>query len=347
MSRHTEGTLPGLDLPRLQRFFDEKVPQTTGTLRAELISGGRSNLTYRVTDGSGRWVLRRPPLGDLTPSAHDVRREYAAVEGLYSGRVPVARPVVYCDDPSVIGAPFAVVDHVDGIVLRHRDDLADLPDTTLERIAEALVDVMADLHDIDPASVGLATLGRPEGYLRRQVTRWLGQWSRVAARPCADVDRLGRMLAESCPPESGHAIVHGDLRIDNAILDPDEPARIRALLDWEMATLGDPLADLALHVVYRDPAFSPVLGGAAASADARMPAASRLVQHYAVKSGRPVDGLDFHLGLSYFKSAVIAAGIQARHLQGNTVGDGFDEVGQAVPMLAAAGLASISPRSGP
>ncbi|MDT7698522.1 MAG: hypothetical protein QOJ30_847 [Pseudonocardiales bacterium] len=343
MSRHAHTTVPGLDLPRLQRFFDARVPEVTGTLHAELISGGRSNLTYRITDGSSHWVLRRPPLGGLTPSAHDMHREYHVVEALRGSTVPVARPVAYADDTSIIGAPFAVVEHVDGAVLRSRDDIARLSSSELADISEALIDVMVALHNIEPESVGLAEFGRPDGYLRRQVARWTDQWSRVATEPVPDVDSLGRLLSEKCPRESGHSIVHGDVRIDNAILDPVEHTTVRALIDWEMATLGDPLADLALHLVYRDQAFSPVLGGNAASADPRMPPTDHLVQHYALKSGRPVDQLDFHLGLAYFKSAVIAAGIHARHLAGHDAGSDFTSAGGAVPLLAASGLAALSP----
>jgi aminoglycoside phosphotransferase (APT) family kinase protein len=330
--------VPGLDLPGLQRFFDLHVPETAGPLAAELLPGGRSNLTYRLTDGTTTWVLRRPPLGGLTPSAHDMQREYRIVEALHGSDVPVARPVAYSDDPAVIGAAFAVVEHVDGTVLRTQQDLGDLSSEELLRISDSLIAVMAALHRIEPHDVGLGDFGRPAGYLRRQVARWTDQWKRVAAVPVPDVDRLGRILAENVPDESGHSVVHGDLRIDNTILDHDDPATVRALLDWEMATLGDPLADLALHLVYRDDAFSPVLGGDAASADPRMPSIQHLVERYAVESGRTVDRLDFHLALAYFKSAVIAAGIHARHAGGHTAGGDFGGVEQAVPVLAASGL---------
>jgi aminoglycoside phosphotransferase (APT) family kinase protein len=332
--------IAGLDLPRLQAFFDAEVP-AAGHLRAELISGGRSNLTYLLTDGRSSWVLRRPPLGGLTPSAHDMAREYRVVAALRDTGVPVARAVALCEDPEMIGAPFAVVEYVAGRVLRAQDDLAALSDADVERCAGALVDTLAALHAVDPAAVGLGAFGRPQGYLERQVRRWYDQWTRVATREVADVEMLHGRLAASCPAETGAAIVHGDLRVDNAILDPEDVGVVRAVVDWEMATLGDPLADLALHLVYRDPAFDPVLGGAAASTSPRMPAADDLVQRYVLASGRDVTQLPFALALGYFKVAVIAEGIHARHVGGHTVGAGFDSVGEAVPLLASAGLAAL------
>lgn len=330
-----------LDLPRLREYLAAHVP-VTGELRAELIAGGRSNLTYRVTDDRSDWVLRRPPLGNLTPSAHDMEREYRVVAALVDSAVPVARAVVYCADPAVIGAPFAVVEHVGGRVIRTRDDLADLTDADVHRCAFALVDVLVELHAVDPEAAGLGTFGRPDGYLGRQVRRWYDQWTRVATRELPDLETLHDRLVEGCPDDSGSAIVHGDLRVDNAILDAGDVGTVRALVDWEMSTLGDPLADLALHVVYRDPAFDPVLGGNGAASSDRMPSPDQLIERYVTRSGRDPGSLAFVLGLGYFKSAVIAEGIHQRFVAGHTVGTGFETVGGAVPQLAAAGLAALA-----
>jgi aminoglycoside phosphotransferase (APT) family kinase protein len=330
----------GLDLAALDRFLSERVPGYAGGLRAELVSGGRSNLTFRLTDGTSRWILRRPPLGTLTPSAHDMAREYRVVAALHGTAVPVARPVAL-GDAGVFGVPFAVVENVPGSVLRSEDDMAALSDADVHRCAFALVDTLAALHAVDPAEVGLADFGRPEGYLRRQVRRWYGQWERVRTRDLPDVETLHARLDAGCPAESGAAVVHGDFRVDNAILDPDDPARIRAVVDWEMATLGDPLADLAVHLAYGDPAFAPVLGGSAASTSPRMPSADELARRYAGASGRDLSHLEFHLALAYFKIAVIAEGIHQRHLRGDTCGDGFGSVGAATGPLAAAGLNAL------
>nr|WP_322763163.1 phosphotransferase family protein [Frankia sp. Cr2] len=336
---------PGLDLPRLQTFFDTRVPEATGPIRAELLSGGRSNLTYRLTDGNIRWVLRRPPLGGLTPSAHDIGREYRIVEALQGSGLPVARSVALCEDVDVIGAPFGIVSYVEGTVIRTQEDLAGYGQHEVDAAAYALVDVLTALHAVPYEQVGLGRFGKPQGYLGRQVRRWYDQWRQVASRQLADVDRLYERLRDATPPESGASIVHGDLRIDNVIFDAADVSVVRAVVDWEMATLGDPLADLGLHLVYRDPLFEPVVGGSAASVSDRMPGASALADRYATASGRDLNQLSFYLALGYFKSAVIAEGIHARHASGVTVGEGFGSAGSAVPALAAAGLEAISGRS--
>ncbi|GAA1271039.1 phosphotransferase family protein [Pseudonocardia aurantiaca] len=327
-------------LAALQAFFEAEVPGC-GQLQAELLHGGRSNLTYRVTDGRSVWVLRRPPLGGLTPSAHDMAREYRVVAALRDSGVPVARAVAQTDDVSVIGAPFAVVEYVDGRAIRNREQLDALTDAEVARCALGLVEVLARLHAVDPAAVGLAGFGRAEGYLARQIRRWNDQWQRVATRPLVGVHSLYERLAATCPVESGTAIVHGDFRIDNVILDAADAGVVRALVDWEMAALGDPLADLGLHLAYSDPAFDPVLGGSAASTSPRLPSADGLAAHYAEVSGRDVEALHFYVALGYFKAAVIAEGIHARHVGGMTVGTGFETAGEAVAPLVAAGLAVL------
>jgi len=329
----------GLDLAALRKYLETSGPGVDGPLHGVLLQGGRSNLTYRVTDGVSTWVVRRPPLGGLTPSAHDMGREFRVVRALQGTGVPVARTVALCEDVSVIGTSFSVVEYVPGRVLRTHTDLHALSQASIASCGLALIDVLAGLHAVPYQEVGLGKFGRPEGYLTRQVDRWRDQWARVSTRPFVDMHRLYARLADSVPAaESGASIVHGDYRIDNAILDPEDPGTIRALVDWEMATLGDPLTDLGLHLVYRDPAFDPVLGGAAASTSDLLPSVRELAEHYARSSGRDLAPLGFYLGLGYFKIAVIAEGIHSRHLQGLTLGEGFETVGEAVPRLVAAGL---------
>ncbi|MFG3551873.1 phosphotransferase family protein [Streptomyces sp. NPDC047725] len=333
-------TLDGLDLGALARFFAENVPGFRGELHAELVQGGRSHLTYRLTGGQGSWVLRRPPLGGLTPSAHDVAREYRVVSALADSGVPVARAVAL-GDAQVMGVPFALVEYVDGVVIRTEAQLEPWPDQLVADCAHALMDVLARLHAVEPASVGLDGFGRSEGYLARQVARRHDQWQRVRTRDLPDVETLHAVLAQVCPPECGASVVHGDFRIGNAIPTHDDPSRIRALVDWEMATLGDPLADLGLHLVYADPAFAPVLAGRAASTSPRLPAPADLAERYATASGRSLENLGYYIALGYLKIAVIAEGIHARHRQGLTLGSGFETVGDAPAPLAAAGLRAL------
>jgi len=328
----------GLDLAAVQKFFDAAVPEVRGPLRAELILGGRSNLTYRLTDGHSTWVLRRPPLGGLTPSAHDMAREYQVVAALADTSVPVPRPVALGQDLSILGIPFSVVDYVAGQVIRTQDDLHALPDADIVRCAYGLIDVLAELHAVDPEAVGLGGFGRPKGYLARQIQRWHDQWNRVRSRALPDVETLYLRLAETCPAESAASIVHGDYRIDNAILDAGDVGTVRALVDWEMATVGDPLADLGLHLAYADPALDFVLGNCAASTSKRLPSTDDLAQRYAIASGRNLDNLAFYRALGFFKGAVIAQGVHARYTSGFTLGPGLETDGQAVALLAAAGI---------
>ncbi|WP_210570127.1 phosphotransferase family protein [Streptomyces sp. GESEQ-4] len=329
----------GIAGPGLRRYFERHVPECTGPLRVKPLHGGRSNLTYDVTDGTHRWVLRRPPLGVLTPTAHDMDREYRVVAALDGTGVPVARAVLSCTDPAVIGAPFCVVDFVEGAVLRDGDEAAELPPADARRSAEALVDALVALHSVDPDDVGLGDFGRPDGYLERQVRRWRSQWDKVATRTLPDLDALHRRLARALPVSDTPAIVHGDYRLDNTILAPGDFGRIAAIVDWEMATLGDPLADLGMLLMYWDPTCEPVLGARhVPTANPGFPSGRELAERYAAGSGRDIADLAFYQALGCFKLAVIAEGIHARFSAGQTVGTGFDRVGSAVPALLGSGL---------
>jgi aminoglycoside phosphotransferase (APT) family kinase protein len=331
-------SVDGVDPEALRRYFEREIPGFGGELEIELIHGGRSNLTYAVTAGTHRWVLRRPPLGHLTPTAHDVGREFRVMAALGPTDVPVPRTVVSCEDPAVLGVPFTVVSHVDGPVLR---DGAALPEIDVHRYTTALVDELVKLHALVPAEIGLGAFGRPSGFLDRQLRRWRGQWDRVATRELSTVDDLHEQLVEAAPPESGAALVHGDYRWDNTILGPG--SRIAAIVDWEMAALGDPLTDLGLLLVYWDPRVAPVLGvGHVPTAHPGFPAAADLAERYARRSGRDLTELAFYRALGWFKLAVIAEGIHARHRAGQSVGTGFDDVGAAVPGLIGAGLALLT-----
>ncbi|MFO7164377.1 MAG: phosphotransferase family protein [Mycolicibacterium hassiacum] len=337
-------SLNGLDLDALDRHLRAVGVPRTGELRAELISGGRSNLTFLVYDDAAKWVLRRPPLSGLTPSAHDMGREYRVISALAGTAVPVPPAVTASDDESVLGAPFQMVEYVPGRVVRHTEDLEALGDrTAISETVDALIRVLADLHAIDPEAVGLGDFGKPAGYLERQVRRWGSQWELVQRENDpndADVRRLHARLAESVPPQSRSAIVHGDYRIDNTLIDRDDHTKVLAVLDWEMSTLGDPVSDAALMCVYRHPMFNTIHANAA-WASPLMPDVDDLAQRYATAAGHSLDHWEFYLALGYFKVAVIAAGIAYRARVGGGVAEGTEEVDQAVGPLIAEGLALL------
>jgi aminoglycoside phosphotransferase (APT) family kinase protein len=337
-------SLAGIDLGALDRHLQGIPIPRSGQLRAELISGGRSNLTFRVHDDASAWVLRRPPMHGLTPSAHDMAREYRVVAALADTPVPVADAVTLCEDESVLGAPFAMVSYVPGRVVRSAGELEAIGDRTeIDRCVDELIRVLANLHAVDPVSVGLADFGRPDGYLERQVRRWAGQWQHVRLDDDdrdADVHRLHSALAEAVPPQSGSSIVHGDYRIDNTILDSHDAANVRAVVDWELSTLGDPVSDAALMCAYRNPAMDLILNLQSAWTSPLIPPPDELAHRYSTISGRPLAHWPFYMSLAYFKIAIIAAGIDfRRRMAGGD--DGSDRVGEVIAPLIALGLKTI------
>ena len=335
--------LPGLDLARLTTYLDAATPGlATGPLSAELITGGRSNLTYYLTDGTHRWVLRRPPLGHVLSTAHDMSREYRVLSALAKTSVPVPGTIHLCADPEPLGAPFYLMTHVPGVVLRSQQQCAALGAARCQALGERLVDVLAELHTVDPDSVGLGDFGRPQGYLTRQVARWRKQLDASRSRDVAGIDDLHDRLAASVPESSRFSLLHGDYRLDNVLVDPAVPD-ITAVLDWEMATLGDPLADVGLLVVYtrRRSAEDDVITGGVNTAPG-FPSTSELIARYAAITGTDVSALDWYVGLACFKLAVVLEGIHYRFTQGKTVGAGFDRIGDMVPNLVRGGLAALA-----
>ncbi|HZC92325.1 MAG TPA: phosphotransferase family protein [Mycobacterium sp.] len=343
----TPSTLDGLDLSALDGYLRSVDVGRAGELTAQLISGGRSNLTFLVGDDSSKWVLRRPPLHGLTPSAHDMAREYKVVAALADTAVPVARAVTLCNDESVLGAPFQMVEYVAGQVVRSRDELEALgDDRVIEGCVDGLIRVLADLHAVDPTAVGLADFGKPSGYLERQVRRWGSQWELVRLPDDdrdADVARLHSALQEAIPQQSHTSIVHGDYRIDNAILDLHDPGQVRAVVDWELSTLGDPLSDAALMCVYRDPSLDLIINAHAAWTSPQLPVADELAHRYSVVSGQPLAHWNFYMALAYFKLAIIAAGIDFRRRMSGGADDvdASDRVGETVAPLIARGLTEL------
>ena len=346
--------LPGVSAAAFDRWLSETHPGVRGAtdspLQISLIAGGRSNLTYRVDGAARPLVLRRGPLAHALATAHDMGREARVIRALAGSGVPVPEVVVTSPAPVPgVDAPFYLMERVDGLVLRSRKDNAQLRSGLRPHVAFALADTLASLHALDPAAVGLAGLGRPDGYLARQLARWSAQLEASRSRPLPHVERLVSLLGQSRPAHSDAALLHGDFRLDNVIIDP-ATAGIRAVLDWEMATLGDPLADLALFGFYWDlPRRAPEIARALPSAvdqDDGYPAFEELVERYARARGIERPDLRWYLAFSAFKLAVIAEGIHYRFRLGKTAGGGFDRFGEAVEPIAALGLAELDALTG-
>jgi aminoglycoside phosphotransferase (APT) family kinase protein len=345
----TDADPPGVDLARLVDYLKRASPELLdqtglggGPLQADIIAGGKSNLTYRVTGTSGHAVvLRRPPLGHVLPTAHDMAREYRVIAALHPTGFPVPTPLHLCPDVDVIGAPFYLMSYVDGQVLRTYEDIQALSPQTARRSSELLVTTLAQLHATEPEKIGLAEFGRPDGYLRRQVRRWHEQWERSKTRELATLDEAVTRLTDSVPSTMRSGIVHGDYRLDNVMVDADV-TRILAVLDWEMATLGDPLADLGILVVYTELAADGLAPTQGTFGPAEGFLSGReLIERYGQVADLPVDGIGWYVALGYYKLAIISEGIHARYLQGKTVGAGFEHVGSRVPVLVDRALASL------
>ncbi|GGO01615.1 acyl-CoA dehydrogenase [Microbispora rosea subsp. aerata] len=311
---------PGLDLTRLAEHL-RREGLTEGPLTAELIVGGKSNLTYVVRDGKSAYVVRRPPLGHVLATAHDMGREHRVMSALQDTGVPVPRTYHLCRDEAVLGAPFYVMEYVEG----------GQPPLTPD-LAHGLVDVLAALHSIIPESVGLGDFGRPDGFLERQIARWKRQLDASRSREVPGIDDLYERLARDVPASGKPAIVHGDFKLGNTLI---ADGRVRAVLDWEMSTLGDPLTDLALFLLYGE--FASLDREEAGEA----PPGSELAAHYEEAAGRDLSRLGWYIGLACFKLAVIAEGIHFRYTKGLTVGEGFAEVGDHVAPLVARGLMEV------
>ena len=332
---------PGLDLAAFGRYFTGAYPDAAGgPLRASVLAGGKSNITYDVTDGHRHWVVRRPPLGHVLATAHDMAREYRVISALAGTGVPVPETYLLCTDAGVIGAPFYVMELVPGTPYRTAAQLERLGAQRTRLVATRMIDTLAALHAVDPATVGLADFGKPQGFLARQVRRWKQQLDASRSRDLAGADELHAALAARIPAESDVAIVHGDFRLDNLLI--GERDRITAVLDWEMATLGDPLTDVALLLAYQGLAHLDTGYAVADAATAPgFPGSAEIVDLYAERSGLDLSHLSFHLGLAYFKIAVICEGIHYRYTRGQTLGEGFGDIGAATEPLIQSGLAAL------
>ncbi|RNL62824.1 phosphotransferase family protein [Nocardioides marmoriginsengisoli] len=335
------------DLDAVATFLRGQGVDVAGPLEGSQIAGGRSNLTFRLDDGTSRWVLRMPPRAGRTPSAHDVGREFRVTRALSRAGVPVAPAVALCQDESLLGGPFAVSGFVEGRTVQSRTDLDELDDETATVVISRLLQALAALHRVDHVAHGLEGFGRPDAYAERQLRRWSGQWELVGqydANISAAAKNLVAGLAVSIPEQRSAGIVHGDYRIDNTLLRFDGSPSVAAIVDWELSTIGDPVADVAMMCAYRLPAFDLIVGSPSAWTSSRLPSLESLASDYEAAGGVELSNWEFHLALAYYKIAVIAAGIDHRFRAGAVGGRGFAEAGQAVPEFLAAGLKTMEVR---
>lgn len=320
----------GIDPKPLEAWFGANVPGVDLPLRFERIAGGHSNLTYRVTDAAGTsWALRRPPLGKRLGSAHDMGREHKVVSALGPTEVPVAPVVGLCEDESVNGAPFYVMKFVEGPILRGLAEAEIFPDEDDRRaIGERVADTLVQIHAIDPDAIGLGDLGRKEDYVARQLHRWQGQWEKSKTRELAPIDRVHEALAARIPAQGPATLVHGDYRLDNMIL--SNSGEVAAVVDWELCTLGDPLADVGLLMTYWPERGESTLAlGMPANLAPGFPTRDEMKGCYAERSGRDLSQLNFFVALGYWKLAIILEGVYARYIAG-----GYGKVDEGVHAFA-------------
>ncbi len=337
MGDEATGAPDGIDVNGVEGWFALNVPSASPPLLFERIAGGHSNLTYRVGDAGGKsWALRRPPLGKRLGSAHDMAREHKVVSALGGTEVPVAPVVGLCQDESVNGAPFYVMEFVEGPILRGLAEAEIFPEEADRRaIGERVADTLASIHAIDPDAVGLADLGRKEDYVARQLRRWQGQWEKSKTRELKAIDSVHERLSARIPEQGPATIVHGDYRLDNMILTPT--GEVAAVVDWELCTLGDPLADVGLLMAYwPDRGEETIALGQPANLAPGFPTREELAARYAERSGRDLSQLDFFVALGYWKLAIILEGVYARYAAGGygKVDEGIQAFARLVERLA-------------
>jgi len=309
-------SVQGIDVDKVSAWLVDNIDGARAPFSFDLIAGGRSNLTYRVTDAEGtRFVLRRPPLGHVLATAHDMAREFRIIAAVGSTKVPVPRALGLCTDESVNGANFYVMGFVDGVVLDSADKAAALPMELRPAAAHHLIDVLADLHAVDVDAVGLGDLARRDGYIERQLKRWSTQWENSKTRDLSEIDEVVRRLSSHVPRQQGVVIAHGDFRFGNCLTDVSS-GRIAAVLDWELCTLGDPLADLGYLGVYWSDGPSNALRANDPTPAGGFPPYGDLVERYADNTGRDVSAVDYYVAFSCWRLAVISEGVYARYLHG-------------------------------
>ncbi len=334
-----------LPLERLETYLKANLPNATGSLSVEQFSHGHSNLTYLVRLGTLELVLRRPPFGNQVKSAHDMGREYRVLSKLHSIYAPAPRPYLFCEDPNVLGDPFYVMERRHGVILRKQLPPEIVIDVrTATSLSEAVVDNLVLLHSLDYQTAGLSDLGKPDEYTARQVTGWSKRYAQAMTEPIPGMDRIAMWLNENGPAESNASIIHNDYKYDNLLLDPSNLSRIEAVLDWEMATIGDPLMDLGTMLGYWVEANDPEELQSTAVGPTALPGnltRRELIERYQLKSGREVTHAVFYYCFGIFKIAVILQQIYARYVRGHTHDPRFAKLNKIVAIMSEQANATI------
>ena len=347
---HASVVRPGeeLDVARLEAYLRSHFPNQDGAVAVRQFPSGHSNLTYSVNLGDREMVLRRPPFGSKVKTAHDMGREYNVLSRLHAV-YPAPKPLLYCTDESVLGAPFYIMDRVHGVVLRRKlpDGLVLTPDIA-QRLSEAFIDNLAALHNLDYAAIGLGDLGKPQGYLERQVKGWTERYHGSKTHELPEVEQITAWLAGRTPPAAGGTLIHNDYKFDNMALDPADLTKIKAVFDWEMCTLGDPLTDLGTAIAYwvdaeDAPEMQQLRWGPTVLPG--MYKRAQLVERYAQKTGRDISHIVFYYVFAMFKVAVIIQQIYYRYHHGFTKDQRFASLGEVAKMLLRAGLSAAERNS--
>lgn len=334
-----------LDVAGLEAYLQSRLSELRAPLAIRQFPRGHSNLTYLVVSGEREWVLRRPPFGSQVKGAHDMGREHRILSRLSAVWDKAPRPILHCDDPAILGAPFYLMERARGFILRTKPPAGMILDEALlGGICESFLDALAELHGLDCHEAGLADLGKPEGYNTRQVLGWTQRYENAKTGEAKEIEALAAWLGARIPKESGASLIHNDYKLDNVVLDPDRPTRILGVLDWEMSTIGDPLMDLGTTLAYwveegdagelRNIAFGPTMLPGAMSR-------RELAGRYAEKTGRDVSNALYYYAFGLFKTAVVLQQIYFRYRQGLTQDPRFASLGESARVLARAAMRAI------
>jgi len=334
----------GLDEETLARYLNGRLPGTTHPPLVRQFGGGAANLTYLLDYSTHQYVLRRPPLGPVAKSAHDMAREYKVLSVLYQAFSYAPRAYLYCDDPSIIGADFFVMERRRGVVVRRSmsSEFAEMPDAP-GRMSAALVDALAEFHAVDYQAIGLSDLGQPEGFISRQIEGWYKRWQAAKTEEVADMESVYRWLQAHQPTTVEYSLVHNDYKLDNIMFDSSDPGKIVAIFDWDMCTLGDPLNDLGALLTYWTESTDPhyFQGMAMMPTGLGFMTRRELVERYALKSGRSVHDIHFYHALGLFRLTVIIVQIYIRYHRGQTQDGRFEAFGKMIPLMARAALETV------